>query len=52
MCRGEGKMHMEHCDLALNSVFSGGQLDLGECNDSTEIGYGVQQGPDTEVSFY
>lgn len=54
MCMGEETMLTEyrvtHHVLALNSVFSGGQLDLGECNDRTEVEYGVQ-GPDTEVSL-
>lgn len=53
---GERKMYMEYQvtyhDLTLNSVFSCGQLDLGEHNHITEIQYGLQQGPDTEVSFY
>lgn len=41
-----------NCDLVLNSVFSGGQLDLGEHSGSSETEHGQQQGPDTEVSFY
>lgn len=53
---GEGRLHMEYqftnCDLVLNSVFSGGQLDLGEHSGSSETEHGQQQGPDTEVSFY
>lgn len=50
---GEGKIHTEyqvmHHDV---TVLSGGQLDLGEHNDSTEMECGLQRGPDTEVSFY
>lgn len=46
---GERKMYMEYQvtyhDFTLNSVFSCGQLYLGEHNHITEIQCGLQQGP-------